>query len=174
MTEDVFHEDCLVLEDNGDFYRDYLSTRGRPCYVARGVFAVFLKRLRLPATTQADREILRRYFDRCYEIGERPGRNDDADVVASWEAKESITGAAAPQPQEEKQMVKLFEMVPYVNGRPSPGLLPDDMVATIAAAEEQIAKYKALGIRPKAIDAEIARLEGELTALVAYYDSCRS
>lgn len=72
--------------------------------------------------------------------------------------------------EEEPTMKKLFEVKTYISGVESGSISDSDIYSAISGYEEKIQQLSAIKNKPKRLKDEIAAMQAEIDALVAYLD----
>jgi len=168
---------ALALENDGAFYAEYLSRRKLSNNRRRSTIQAFTTSLILEDNNLSliEREILRRYFDKRYDIMPtkeysqtfRP--TDPLPELFAPSDSHTKTFVSVP-PRKESYMLKITTIT-QLNGTNVDTLDDDAIYSAIYSTENKIKELETLQQRPKRLDKKIAELKASIAALVSYLDS---
>lgn len=186
---------ALVLENEGTFYNAYDSKSTRMPTSARDVVrdGITMRYLLIgvpkpPSDWEewaADVEILRRYFDRRYDINRPKDSSATAQAITNAVLPE-LYDTPQPKPVDTDQPHVTFDTKEptmnktaiieittktLVNGQDVATMSDASIYDLIAAQEAEIERLSAIKAKPKKLMAEIEKRQAGIAALVAHLDS---
>ena len=172
MTPQQMRDALLVLENDGIFYSKFMKcyeTEGFNASIVRNVICTALSRLKVAATTPAEREEMRLYFEERYSL--KP-----CNVISVRSATNKLDESAKPLPPTPtptpatNTMSKAITVTTQVNvnGVNADNYTDAQLFDMIRQQENEIKSLQALTNKPQALLREIDTRQAGIDALVSF------
>ena len=169
-------DNLLVLENDGIFYSkftDCYKTEELNTYLAREEIRLAITRLRLTASTSAEREKMRLYFEKHYDLKPLKTINTRSPTNLLDESAKPLPPTPTPTPTtKENTMSKAITITTQVNvnGVNADSYTDAQLFDMIRHQENEIKNLQALTNKPQSLLREIKTRQEGIDALVNFMD----
>lgn len=176
MTPQQMRDNLLVLENDSSFYSKFVKcykTEQFSATIAREEIRIAIARLKLAVTAAAEREEMRLYLEKHYDLKPRNVANTRSPTNLLDESAKPLPPAPAPTPTpatKENTMSKAITITTQVNvnGVNADNYTDAQLFDMIRQQENEIKNLQALTNKPQSLLREIGTRQAGIDALVNF------